>query len=167
MPIGRNKIYLPNFTIGLLRSKHLPPKYAQFLVPLNFTKLDIKDFLLHGYGVKTLSVRSYVVQQKVQRIKNLNEPRKEAYRPRAIKRMTVELEKPFVYPAEPEDLTPWDNALWKSANKERQETGGVAGDKKKKKENRSQLMEMAKEKFGLKSTEQLEEVEVDQDQKIR
>lgn len=97
----------PNFRIGLLRATHLPPNFAQFIVPLNFTKLDLKDYLLHAYKVKVLSVRSYVVQQKVKRIKNLIEPRKEYYRPRAIKKMTIEMEKPFVYPAEPSDLSPY------------------------------------------------------------
>jgi len=52
-------------------------------------------------------VRSYVVQQKVKRIKNLEEPRRELYRPRAIKKMTIELDRPFVYPAEPTDLSPY------------------------------------------------------------
>ncbi|RPB29389.1 ribosomal protein L25/L23 [Terfezia boudieri ATCC MYA-4762] len=106
MPFGKKQVFLPNFRIGLLRASHLPPNFAQFIVPLNFTKLDLKDYLYHAYGVKVLSVRSYVVQQKVKRIKNLEEPRREWYRPRAIKKMTIELERPFVYPAEPTDLSP-------------------------------------------------------------
>lgn len=97
----------PNFKIGLLRTSHLPPTLAQFIVPLNFTKLDMKDYLYKAYDIRTRSVRSYVVQQKVRRIKNLDEMRREPYRPRAIKKMTVEMNTPFVYPDPPEDLSPY------------------------------------------------------------
>ncbi|KAF8472001.1 ribosomal protein L23-domain-containing protein [Kalaharituber pfeilii] len=168
MPLGKNQVFLPNFTIGLLRTKHLPPTSAQFIVPLNFTKLDLKDYLLHAYNVKVLSVRSYVVQQKVQRIKNLEEQRREWYRPRAIKKMTVELEKPFIYPPEPTDLSPWDNKIHKAA-KEYQEkmrdNHGLEGKRKPDMAQRTHIFELARETLGLKKDEVMEEVEVDKDQR--
>lgn len=108
-PLAKSSILVsPNFTLALIRTPHLPPNYAQFKVPLNINKLDLKDYLLHVYSVKVLSVRSYIQQQKVQRAKpaDMNRPVIKWYRPRAIKKMTVELEEPFVYPPPPEDLSP-------------------------------------------------------------
>ncbi|KAI9865291.1 MAG: hypothetical protein M1824_003445 [Vezdaea acicularis] len=102
---GLKKVYLPNFTVTLLRTPDKPPTYAQFIVPLNFNKFDMKDYLYHGYGVRVLSVRSYVKQMPVQQDK----PGKKIpaqnrwYRPRSIKKMTVEMMEPFVWPKALED----------------------------------------------------------------
>lgn len=75
-------------------------------MPLNLNKLDLKDYLYHVYGVEVLSVRSYIEQQKIRHAKpHQGQRHVEWYRPRAIKRMTVELAKPFIYPDEPSDLT--------------------------------------------------------------
>lgn len=76
----------------------MPPQFVTFQVPLTFNKLDIRDYLLHAYGVDSVSVRSHVAQRP---------PRASAFtgrigRPPPIKYMTVELEKPFVWPAEPD-----------------------------------------------------------------
>ncbi|KAI5804950.1 ribosomal protein L25/L23 [Geopyxis carbonaria] len=103
--IGGKKIYLPNFTVALLRTPHLPANYAQFLVPLSLNKLDMRDYLHHAYNVEALAVRSFITQQKIERHKPGFQGTR-WYRPRSIKKMTVELRRPFVYPAEPEDLTP-------------------------------------------------------------
>lgn len=35
------------------------------MVPLWFSKLDLKDYLYNLYGVKALRIRSYVIQSKV------------------------------------------------------------------------------------------------------
>ncbi|TKA62319.1 hypothetical protein B0A49_07583 [Cryomyces minteri] len=106
-PLGRKEVFLPSFTITLLRTPRLPPRYATFIVPLNLNKLDIRDYLYNVYGITALSVRSYVQQQKVRHDRPdaiLPRPRK-WFRPRAIKKMTVEMEKPFVWPEEPEDFS--------------------------------------------------------------
>jgi len=57
--------------------------------------------------VRALRVRAFVEQQKVRQDKpGAKRPRERRwYRPRAIKRMTVEMEKPFVWPEEPEDYS--------------------------------------------------------------
>ncbi|TGZ85590.1 hypothetical protein EX30DRAFT_337932 [Ascodesmis nigricans] len=111
--IGSKKVFLPNFTVALLRTPHLPPNFAQFEVPLNINKLDLRDYLLHAYNVRVKAVRSFVIQPSLKEAS-----RQAGYRVikrlPSIKRMTVELENPFVYPAEPEDLSPWDNELYKS-----------------------------------------------------
>lgn len=92
----------------MVRTTHLPPNFVQFIVPLNINKLDLKDYLYHVYGVECLSVRSYIEQQKIAQTKrHLGERHVEWYRPRAIKRMTVELVEPFVYPEEPTELKPY------------------------------------------------------------
>ena len=95
----------PDFTITFIRTPFLPPRYASFWVPLNFNKLDIKDYLKRLYGVDVLKVRSYVEQQKVTR----EQPRgRDGYgplrRPMSRKKMTVELKDPFVWPEEPADF---------------------------------------------------------------
>lgn len=92
----------------MIRTTHLPPNFVQFIVPLNINKLDLKDYLYHAYGVQCLSVRSYVEQQKIAQSKrHLGERHLEWYRPRATKRMTVELDEPFIYPEAPTDFEPY------------------------------------------------------------
>ena len=96
--------YSPDFTVTLIRTPFLPPNYASFWVPLNFNKLDIKDYLKRAYNVDVLKVRSYVEQQNVTR----EMPRgRQGYgalrRPMSKKRMTVEMTEPFVWPEPPTD----------------------------------------------------------------
>lgn len=97
----------PEFVISLVRTPFLSPRYAQFRVPLNFNKLDLRDYLQNLYGVGVVSVRSYIEQQPITRMtrdgRNIGAWR----RPQAQKRMTVELREPFVYPEEPKDLSPY------------------------------------------------------------
>lgn len=96
----------PSFTITLLRTPNLPATMASFLVPLNLNKLDLKDYLYHAYDLPVLSVRSYIQQQKIRQdkpAKLMPAPRR-WFRPRAIKKMTVELERAFVWPKEPDEF---------------------------------------------------------------
>ncbi|KAH8680922.1 hypothetical protein BX600DRAFT_445346 [Xylariales sp. PMI_506] len=96
--IGSKQIFLPDHIVTLCRPhRPLPPQFATFQVPLTFNKFDIRDYLLHAYGVSSVSVRSHIAQRP---------PRVSPFtgrvgRPPPIKYMTVELEKPFVWPAEP------------------------------------------------------------------
>ena len=103
-----DKLSRPNFTLTLLRTPHLPPTFATFIAPLNLNKLDIRDYLFHVYGVTCLKVRSYVQQQRVRQGKpgELRPAPRRWYRPRAVKRMTVEMDKPFVWPEAPKDFEP-------------------------------------------------------------
>ncbi|KAF3020600.1 hypothetical protein E8E14_010509 [Neopestalotiopsis sp. 37M] len=104
--IGTKQVFLPDHVVTLCRPQRpQPPQFATFHVPLTFNKLDIRDYLLHAYNVKTLGVRSHLAQRP---------PRLSPFtgrigRPPPIKYMTVELEKPFVFPAEPaeEDHKKW------------------------------------------------------------
>lgn len=90
------------------------------MVPLQFNKLDLRDYLWHAYNVKVLSVRSYVAQRPPETKGHL---KGQIYRPRPQKMMMVELAKPFVWP-EPlqgEDLEAFDNFMWKSVEQSKAE----------------------------------------------
>lgn len=93
----------PKFTIALIRTPKLSPYHARFLVPLDFSKYDLRDYLYHAYKVRCFNVRSYVKQAAVQG--SQDNPRG-LFRPPSEKYMTVEMEQPFVWPATP-DLGAW------------------------------------------------------------
>ncbi|KAL2829939.1 ribosomal protein L23-domain-containing protein [Aspergillus cavernicola] len=117
----RKQVYLPNFTLALIRTPFLPPRYASFYVPLNFNKLDIRDYLQRLYGVDVLSVRSYVEQQKVTRLLPNGNGYGKLRRPRSKKRMTVEMRQPFVWPEQPENMEAWEkDQFWKAAKYQQQ-----------------------------------------------
>ena len=65
----------------------------------------MRDYLQRLYGVDVLSVRSYIEQQKVTRLKPMG---KWGYgklrRPMSKKKMTVEMTQPFVWPEPPKEL---------------------------------------------------------------
>ncbi|CAN9157733.1 unnamed protein product [Alternaria alternata] len=100
---GSKKIYLPKFTVALLRTPNLSPYHARFLVPLDFSKYDLRDYLYHAYNVKCFNIRSYVKQMPV---RDTREQPRHWFREDSKKYMTVELEQPFVWPEVP-DLEPW------------------------------------------------------------
>ena len=88
---------------------------ASFIVPLSFNKLDLKDYLWHAYKIPVLSVRSYVLQQKVRPDKpgTVDPMPRKWYRERSTKRMIVEMGEgehggPFVWPDEIKDFAEWD-----------------------------------------------------------
>ncbi|WEW60947.1 mitochondrial 54S ribosomal protein YmL41 [Emydomyces testavorans] len=114
----RKQVYLPEFTITLIRTPFLPPRYASFWVPLSFNKLDMKDYLKRLYNVDVIKVRSYVEQQKVTRERPMG---KQGYgplrRPMAKKKMTVEMIEPFVWPEAPTDFSPWERDAFFEAKK--------------------------------------------------
>ncbi|KAI4086975.1 MAG: hypothetical protein LQ344_007144 [Seirophora lacunosa] len=123
LPVGQKQVYLPNFTLTFLRTPFAPPTHATFLTPLHLNKLDVKDYLYHCYGVEALSVRSYVQQARVVRGKSgAKIPRAGFFRPRATKRMTVEMpaSAPFVWPDAPDDFTPWDKQAQEKAEASRE-----------------------------------------------
>lgn len=78
-------------------------------MPLQFNKLDFRDYLYHVYDVEVHAVRSFINEQAPQR-RNNGEGR--WYRPRAQKMMMVELARPFVWPDVPSDLGAWDKAFF-------------------------------------------------------
>ena len=100
----------PNHVVAFVRPKpRQPPNFATFIVPLQFNKLDFRDYLYHVYNVEVNAVRSFINEQAPQRRHN-GEGR--WYRPRSQKMMMVELVKPFVWPDVPSDLSPWDKSFF-------------------------------------------------------
>ena len=98
----------PEFTIALVRTPFLPPRYASFHVPLSFNKLDMRDYLQRVYGVGVVGVRSYIEQQKVTRMRPLGRwGYGRVRRPESKKRITVEMKEPFVWPEAPTDMAPY------------------------------------------------------------
>jgi large subunit ribosomal protein L23 len=80
-------------------------------VPLQFNKLDLRDYLFHAYNVEVTSVRSFINQPTPrQKYGNFGK----WYRPRSQKMMIAELVKPFVWPDPPaeEDREPFDHATF-------------------------------------------------------
>ncbi|CAG5156859.1 uncharacterized protein ALTATR162_LOCUS4652 [Alternaria atra] len=117
---GSKKIYLPKFTVALLRTPDLSPYHARFLVPLDFSKYDLRDYLYHAYNVKCFNIRSYVKQMPV---RDTREQPRHWFRAESKKYMTIELEQPFVWPEVP-DLEPWGQ---KEKQKEVEEAAKVNG----------------------------------------
>jgi large subunit ribosomal protein L23 len=110
--IGQKEIHLPPIqaVVTLLRTKDLPPTFARFRVPLNWNKLDLKDYLYHAYGVEALHVTSSVKLSPILENKPSDTMKRgrKWYRPISKKFMTIRMDKAFVWPDEPEDFSPWD-----------------------------------------------------------
>ncbi|KAJ5313496.1 dicer-like protein 1 [Penicillium atrosanguineum] len=104
----------PNSSSPSSEPPNLSNRYAQFRVPLNFNKLDMRDYLERAYGVGVVSVRSYVQLQPITRITKDGRQLGAWRRPKSEKRMTVELRDPFVWPEEPTDLSKWEKESWNS-----------------------------------------------------
>lgn len=96
---GSKPIYLPFATIKLLRpnAKHTPYQ-AKFIVPKSFNKLDLRDYLYHIYGLRVLNITSALMPAKF--VRSMPAPYGSRYRDSQIKKMTVDLIDPFVWPAE-------------------------------------------------------------------
>ena len=79
----------------------------------------MRDYLFHAYNVTTKAIRSYVPPVRVERRLRLSKPgQRRRYRPQGIKKMTVQLEQPFVWPEgpdpeKPEEWRPWDRARYR------------------------------------------------------
>ncbi|EMC91774.1 hypothetical protein BAUCODRAFT_152153 [Baudoinia panamericana UAMH 10762] len=150
--LGRKELHLPNFLVILKYSSWLPANYASFIVPIWFSKLDLRDYLYHAYNVRVgPSIRSYVKQSRIQQGKGTRIIRpqyKRWHRPRATKHMTVELERPFVWPAEPADYTDWNKEEVKMASEQQEEFNESQGRAKDalavSNEHRSKMREQAK-----------------------
>lgn len=130
-------------TITLLRGHD--PRHAKFQVPLTFSKLDLRDYLWHAYGVETYSCRSYVKLSPVRPLEGAM-PRR-WHRKKSKKFMTVELARPFVWPEEPQDLSEWSADTVEEAAKDQmklQKLAAPTGDAVVNEERRERMKEQAK-----------------------
>ncbi|KAI0421029.1 hypothetical protein F5X98DRAFT_371046 [Xylaria grammica] len=102
---GTKQVFLPRFKIAMLRpQENEPPTFATFVVPLNFNKFDMRDYLLHLYNTPVLAVRSHIRQSKPRLTAKLTG---RMIRPAPVKMMKVQLVQPFVWPAMPTSTEPW------------------------------------------------------------
>lgn len=120
----RLTLHSPSHVIKMLPPRRIvSPFFATFQVPLRFNKLDLRDYLYHAYGVEVRNVRSWLTPQLPRRrfsnggstglggsddidIRDVKSSgRGPWYRPQPIKRMMVELVKPFAFPAAPAEPT--------------------------------------------------------------
>lgn len=101
----REQVYFPNFSVVLRRQAIYGPYYAQFEVPLWFSKLDLKSYLKQVYNVDVVHIRSYTTPALVAR-RTPGNPYTygSMYRKKSKKRMTVQLVEPFEWPVRPEDV---------------------------------------------------------------
>ena len=86
-------------------------------------KLDLKSYLQNAYALRCISIRSFVQQQPVREDRpgaRMPQPRR-FFRPRAIKKMTIEMERPFVWPPAIEDFAPWDKDRFDGAREAQKE----------------------------------------------
>lgn len=99
--VGEKEIYLPKARVCLLRpnAKHTPYQ-AKFLVPRNFNKMDLRDYLWNIYGLRALNVTVQLLHAKFERGPN----DVARYRGPQYKKMTIEMEEPFIWPDLPQDL---------------------------------------------------------------
>ncbi|CAI4038264.1 hypothetical protein SMKI_04G6060 [Saccharomyces mikatae IFO 1815] len=113
--VGGNKAYLPKARIILLRpnAKHTPYQ-AKFIVPKSFNKLDLRDYLYHVYGLRAMNITTQLLHGKFNRM-NLQTTR---FREPQIKKMTIEMEEPFIWPEEP---LPAENTFWDSTTPDNME----------------------------------------------
>ncbi|KAK3078226.1 hypothetical protein LTS18_008110, partial [Coniosporium uncinatum] len=124
--VGGKQVFLPNFEIILMRTPKLSPYQAKFEVPLDFNKLDLRDYLWSAYNVHALTVRSFIQQSKVRQDKasSTRPIARRWHRPRSRKFMTIEMERPFIWPEEPENFDLWDKETYQAANSDREEGEG-------------------------------------------
>ncbi|KAL2023430.1 hypothetical protein VTK56DRAFT_2787 [Thermocarpiscus australiensis] len=118
---GTKQIFLPNHVIAFIRPKpKQPPNLATFVVPLQFNKLDLRDYLYHAYNVEVTAVRSFINQPPPRRKDGHTG---KWYRPRSQKMMIAELVKPFVWPEPPaeDQREAFDYDIFKRMEKEREQ----------------------------------------------
>ena len=106
----------------MVRTPGLSPYHARFLVPLDFSKYDLRDYLYHAYNVKCFNIRSYVKQMP---IRDTTKQPRHWFRPDSKKYMTVEMEQPFVWPELPEDKAAWGIGKAKDEIAQAAEANGI------------------------------------------
>ncbi|SCU83305.1 LAFA_0D02828g1_1 [Lachancea sp. 'fantastica'] len=124
--VGATQLFFPKARVILLRpnAKHTPYQ-AKFIVPKSFNKLDLRDYLYNIYGLRALNITTQLLHGKYTRVNQVM-PR---YRSAQIKKMTIDMAEPFVWPEEPVDKDPWGAALVEDLNKYREEQTRIGSDK--------------------------------------
>ncbi|XP_050024517.2 large ribosomal subunit protein uL23m [Dermacentor andersoni] len=62
------RIFLPNFWMKLVKhEKPLPPNEVKFIIPVQMTKYDVKNYLEKIYKVPVADVRTAIMQGKIRK----------------------------------------------------------------------------------------------------
>uniref|UniRef100_G3MMU4 Large ribosomal subunit protein uL23m n=2 Tax=Amblyomma TaxID=6942 RepID=G3MMU4_AMBMU len=62
------RIFLPNFWMKLVKhDKPLPPNEVKFIIPVQMTKYDVKNYLEKIYKVPVADVRTKIMQGKIKK----------------------------------------------------------------------------------------------------
>lgn len=128
--VGGKELFFPKARIILLRpnAKHTPYQ-AKFIVPKSFNKLDLRDYLFNIYGLRALNITTQLLHGKYMRVS----PFAGRYRGPQIKKMTIEMEEPFIWPSEPSisENDHWNKSFIEKMNKfsEAQEEKNVGSNK--------------------------------------
>lgn len=93
--IGGNEVYFPWSPVTLLKpSARMTPFQAQFQVPRSFSKLDLRDYLWNLYDLRALRITTQIKWSQWTR------SRGSRFRTPQKKKMIIDMESPFVWPAE-------------------------------------------------------------------
>ncbi|KAH3688250.1 hypothetical protein WICPIJ_000775 [Wickerhamomyces pijperi] len=108
--VGGKKLYFPTARVILLRpnAKHTPYQ-AKFIVPKSFNRMDLRDYLYHVYGLRAFNITTQLQHAKFSREGNAVA----RYRTGQIKKMTIEMTEPFIWPEEPKNKNPWNVKFFK------------------------------------------------------
>ena len=126
--IGNKKVYFPKARICLLRpnAKHTPYQ-AKFLVPRNFNKMDLRDYLWHVYGLRALNVTVQLLHAKF--TKGADDHAR--YRGPQYKKMTIDMEEPFIWPDLPRSLVERSDKMFEGQIKAMEMKNASGSDKLK------------------------------------
>eukprot|EP00049_Salpingoeca_infusionum_P022625 m.7795 g.7795 ORF g.7795 m.7795 type:complete len:152 (-) comp5292_c0_seq1:124-579(-) len=91
---GGTKVFLPDFTVALVRPSKPMENTVMFRVDLRMNKVEIRDYLQAIYGVTATKVHTKIVLGKTQQSRVSRQYRK---RP-DYKLAYVELDEPFEFP---------------------------------------------------------------------
>lgn len=126
--VGGAELYFPKARVILLRpNAKRTPYQAKFIVPKSFNKLDLRDYLFHLYGLRALNVTTQLLHARYTRATPVS-PR---YRGPQIKKMTIDMAEPFIWPAEPEDKSAWNTEFQKELEKYRNDRMRLGSDANK------------------------------------
>lgn len=116
--VGNKQLFFPKARIILLRpnAKHTPYQ-AKFIVPKSFNKLDLRDYLFHIYGLRAMNITTQLLHARYRRYT----PMLPRYREPQIKKMTIDMAEPFIWPNEPENKDPWNYTFTKELDKLRED----------------------------------------------
>lgn len=118
--VGEKQVFFPKARIILLRpnAKHTPYQ-AKFIVPKSFNKLDLRDYLFHLYGLRALNITTQLLHGRYVRLSAFSG----RFRGPQIKKMTIEMEQPFIWPEEPEkdEVARWNEKFHEQLNKYKEE----------------------------------------------